>query len=168
MPRNRLSPTTELPEDEKMGKRCKLVAVSMLVLSAVNGCSSMNHTETGALSGGLIGAGIGALAGGRHNAGAGAAVGGLVGTGVGALAGHSADEQDKRDKEAAAAAAAAASAPVRGPLSLEEIVQMSKAGVGDPLIINQIHASHTRYNLNADTIIWLQQNNVSNAVITEM
>ena len=43
----------------------KILAAALLSVMAANGCASMNHTETGALEGGLIGAGIGALAGGR-------------------------------------------------------------------------------------------------------
>ena len=45
-----------------------------------------NHTGTGALAGGAIGAGAGALIGGRH-AGAGALIGGTVGALSGALIG---------------------------------------------------------------------------------
>jgi hypothetical protein len=147
-----------------MGTRWKLVVLALLAMLSSEGCSTMNNTESGALGGGLIGAGIGALAGGHKHALEGAVAGGAIGTGVGALAGHSADQDEKRRQEAIAAA----NAPVNGPLSFEQIVQMSKAGVGDPLIINQIRASRTSYNLDADMIIWLQQNGVSNAVITEM
>ncbi len=129
------------------------------------GCASLNNTENGALAGGGAGALIGGLIGHDHgHTGTGAAVGGLIGAGTGALIGKSADNDEKRAKEAAAAA----SAPQRGPLSIEEIATMAKAGTSDQLIINQIRTTGSRYNLTPDWIIWLQQNSVSPAVITEM
>src|SRR5262249_59140690 len=75
--------------------------------------------------------------------------------------GKAADNDEKAAKEAAAA-------PVRGPLSIEEIITMAKAGVSDQLIINQIRTTGSRYNLSGDMIISLQQNNVSQPVIAEM
>ncbi|MFL5339559.1 MAG: YMGG-like glycine zipper-containing protein [Gemmataceae bacterium] len=146
-----------------MGKRCKLLLLVMTALSALNGCSSMNNTEKDALIGGGFGAGLGALLDRRHP-GTGAAVGGLIGAGTGALVGNSEDKAEARAK----AQAAAAAAPVRGPLSMEEVATMAKSGVSDSVIINQIRTSGTRYNLSGEMIIWLQQNNVSEAVIREM
>src|SRR5262249_17396435 len=119
--------------------------------------STPNHTEEGALIGGGTGAAIGAIADRKHP-GEGALIGGGIGTAVGALAGHSADEREKRE----------AARTARGPLSPEAIVKMSQEGVSDNLITNQIRASGTRYNLNADWIIYLEKNGVSQAVITEM
>ena len=146
-----------------MGKRCKLLLMAITALTAVNGCSSMNNTEKDALIGGGFGAGLGALLD-RHHPGTGAAVGGLIGAGTGALVGNSEDKAEARAK----AQAAAAAAPVRGPLSMEEIATMAKSGVSDSVIINQIRTSGTRYNLSGDMIVWLQQHNVSEAVIREM
>src|SRR5438876_11632080 len=115
----------------------KLVMLALLGVVAANGCASMNHTERDALAGGGLGAVAGALIDRRHP-GTGAAVGGIIGAGTGALVGHAADEDERRAKEAAA--------PVRGPLSMDEILTMTKAGTPDQLIINQIRASGTRYN----------------------
>src|SRR5262249_8755985 len=77
---------------------------------------------------------------------------------------HAEDNAERRDR----AIQAAASAPVRGPLKVEDVVSMVKSGVGDQTVINQIQTSNTRYNLDSDTIIWLKQNNVSDAVIGAM
>ncbi|HLW68910.1 MAG TPA: YMGG-like glycine zipper-containing protein [Gemmataceae bacterium] len=138
--------------------RHKKLLLSVLGLAMFSGCaSSPNNTESGALIGGGTGAAIGALAD-RHRPLEGALIGGGVGTAVGALAGNAADQKEKQQAAARTARA----------LSPEEIVKMSKEGVSDNLIINQIRTSGTRYNLNADWIVWLQQNGVSQAVITEM
>jgi hypothetical protein len=138
--------------------RHKKLMLSVLGLALLNGCASTpNHTEEGALIGGGTGAAIGALAD-RKRPGEGALIGAGIGTAVGALAGHSADEREK----------AAAARTARGPLSPEDVVRMSHEGVSDNLIINQIRTSGTRYNLNAEWIVWLQNNGVSQPVITEM
>jgi hypothetical protein len=146
-----------------MINRGAILGLAIVVAGA--GCSSLNNTENGALAGGAAGALIGgAIGSDHHHTGTGAALGGLIGAGTGALVGHAADQDEKRAKEAAAAA----SAPVRGPLSLEDIITMAKSGTSDALIINQIRTTGSRYNLTSDMIIYLQQNNISQAVITEM
>jgi outer membrane lipoprotein SlyB len=69
--------------------------LTTIVLSggiALAGCS--NNTETGALGGGLLGAGIGAATGGSG----GAIAGGLIGAGAGALLGNSEDEKQNKDQ----------------------------------------------------------------------
>jgi hypothetical protein len=137
--------------------RYKKLLLPVLGLAMFSGCASTpNNTESGALIGGGTGAAIGALAD-RKRPLEGALIGGGVGTAAGALVGNAADQ-----KQAAAARNA------RAALSPEEIVKMTKEGVSDNLIINQIRTSGTRYNLNAEWIVWLQNNGVSQAVITEM
>ena len=145
-----------------MGKRWKICVICLLGTLAGNGCASMNNTERGAVTGGAIGAVLGALVGHDHGrTGTGAAIGGLIGTGVGAAVGHSEDKAERQ-------ARAEATAPVRGPLGMQEIVDMSRAGTSPSLIINQIRTTGTRYNLSGESIIWLQQNNVNEQVIQEM
>jgi outer membrane lipoprotein SlyB len=58
---------------------------------ALTGCS--NNTETGALGGGLLGAGIGAATGGSG----GALAGGLIGAGAGALFGNAEDQKQHKE-----------------------------------------------------------------------
>lgn len=129
------------------------------------GCRTMSRTQEGALVGGTAGATIGAMAGAQNGRpGTGAAVGGLIGTTIGALAGDAADRDEARIRQAQLEA----SQPVVGPLSLEEIVRLTERGVEDQIIINQIRTSGTRYNLNPDTILWLQDHRVAPAVVREM
>lgn len=142
----------------------RILLLFPLILAAV-GCRSMSHTEQGALVGGTTGAAIGAMVGGQNGrAGTGAAVGGVLGTAVGAVAGNAADRDEARLQRAQWEA----SQPVVGPLSLDEIVQMTDRGVEDQIIVNQIRTSGTRYNLSSDTILWLKDRNVSSNVIREM
>src|SRR4051794_40633604 len=63
-----------------------------------SGCQGMNHTEEGALGGGVIGAGAGALVGSalchRGGAATGALIGGALGATTGAVAGSNQDERE--------------------------------------------------------------------------
>jgi hypothetical protein len=127
------------------------------------GCQSLSPTENGALAGGAVGAGTGALVGsavGRPG------VGALIGTGVGAvtggLIGNGIEHSEKRE-EARAVAAAQARA-----LGLTDVVNLVQQHVGDEVIINQIRTSGTVYNLSANEIVWLRSNGVSEPVIMEM
>jgi hypothetical protein len=143
-----------------MRKSYKLAMLALTAITAANGCSNMNNTQTDALAGGGIGAVLGALVDRRHP-GTGAAIGGISGAAIGAAVGHSEDKAEQRAANVAAAQRARA-------LSYEEIVTMAKSGTTDSVIINQIRTSGTRYDLTGEIIIWLQQNNVSEAVIREM
>ena len=137
------------------------VVVSAVVLLA--GCSSMSNTEKGAGAGGLIGAGTGALIGSATgHTGAGALIGGAVGAVSGGLIGHGVDDAERR------ADARAAANPPRGPLGLVDVVQMAQSHVSDDLIISQIRATGSVYQLFANDTIWLKQNGVSDVVVTEM
>jgi hypothetical protein len=139
--------------------RKQLVLVTLLCTC---GCAGMNNTQAGAVGGGAIGAGIGALAAGPRHALPGAAIGGLLGAGTGALVGHAEDNAEKRAADARAAALA------NPPLSLEQIAQMAQNHTSDYIIINQIRVSGSIYQLTADQINWLKAQGVSDAVVAEM
>jgi hypothetical protein len=70
---------------------------------------------------------------------------------------------------ASTAQPAAVSAPAP-PLSygVPEVLQMSRANVGDSVIINYIQNSGNNYGLNATQIIYLRQQGVSDAVLNTM
>lgn len=142
--------------------RAGLVGMVLVVLS---GCESMSNTEKGVAGGGLIGAGTGALIG---NAVGHTGVGALVGAGVGALSGglvgNAIDESEKKTE----AKIAAATATTASPLGLVDIVQMAQAHVSDAVIISQIRATRSVFNLSSNDTIWLKQQGVSDLVIKEM
>jgi hypothetical protein len=129
------------------------------LLLAACGCSSMNHTERGALTGGVLGGAAGTVIGGLSgHPGAGAAIGAGTGAVLGGLVGN---EEDRHDRRAAAWAA-------RNAITLNDVVQMSQRRVGDELIVNQIHTSGTAFNLTSQDVIYLREQGVSERVIGAM
>ena len=135
------------------------------VLSLLTGCESMSHTDKGVLGGGAIGAGTGALIGSATgHAGAGAAIGGAVGALSGGLIGNEIDQSERKTQ----AQLTAATTPVQGPLSLPEIAQMAQQQISDSVIITQIRATRSLYNLSPQDIQWLKSQGVSDAVVMEM
>jgi hypothetical protein len=131
------------------------------------GCSSMNDTEKGAVTGGAIGAGTGALLGSlTHHTGAGALIGGGIGALSGGLIGNAVD-QSKKEQDAKLAAATAP--PPQAPLQLVDIARMAQEHVSDDIIINQIRTTRSVYApLTTDQILWLRQQGVSETIIREM
>jgi uncharacterized protein YcfJ len=136
------------------------------------GCSPMNHTETGATVGGLGGAGFGAAVGaatGRPVAGA--VIGGLAGATGGALIGNTVDrdEQHARDvQQAQAVAAAQAQAQAQRAMGIADVIQMTRAGQSEQIIINQIHNTGSTFQLTQSDLNMLKDNGVSDAVISAM
>jgi len=134
--------------------------ISPLLLS---GCSSMNNTEKGALAG----AGVGGVAGGligkaAGNTGAGVAIGAVTGTLVGAAVGDAKDQSERKQAVQQAVAARG------GPLTLEQIRDMSQRGLSDAVIIEQIRSTGTVIYLAPEHIAWLKDMHVSDAVIYEL
>jgi hypothetical protein len=138
-----------------------------LLLLVGCGCSTMNNTEKGAVTGGAIGAGGGALLGSAvHAPLAGALVGGTVGALVGGVAGSNADRAEAHDKAVQQAVAQQVNAPPNP--SLEQVVAMKQQNLGDTVIINAIRQSPGGYYLTAEQAIWLKQNGINDVIISEM
>lgn len=151
----------------------KKLAITGVVLAALmnGGCEHMSNTAKGGLIGGGVGAGLGAAAGG----GKGALIGGLIGTGVGGLVGNDMDQQEKRHTEnrlaVAEANAAANTLPPPAsvsPLGMADVIQMSREGMSDSMIINQIRSTGSTFQLSVEDLRMLQANTVSPRVIEEM
>jgi hypothetical protein len=98
-------------------------------------------------------AGAGALLG----AGLGAATGGLVGAGL--------DENDRRNE---ARVAAATAQPAPPPMTVHDVIQMTRSGVSESLIVSQIHSSNSVFHLQAADITALSQQGVNDRVIQAM
>jgi hypothetical protein len=133
----------------------------------LTGCAGTSKTAQGAGIGGAIGAGTGALIGKATNgkAGQGALVGGLIGAGVGGLIGN---EHDQREKEQLKAQAEAASSANGSPIGMSDVIQLTKEGRSDDLIINQIRTTHSTFQLSTEDLRTLSTNGVSDRVIMEM
>ena len=129
------------------------------LLLASCGCSTMNNTERGAVTGGVLGGLAGTVIGGiSGHPGAGAAIGAAAGAGVGALAGNEEDRQERRVNAAIA----------RSAITVHDVVQMSQRQIGDELIVNQIYNSSTAFNLSSNDVIYLREQGVSERVIGAM
>lgn len=139
---------------------------AVLVCGAVSGCAT-THAERGALFGGLLGAGTGAIVG---NAAGNTLAGTAIGAGVGALAGtaigDSLDEMEARNR-AMIAQQLGREIP-RGAVTYEDVIAMTKAGVAEELIVNQIRINGMVRPPTSDDIISLQQAGVSVNVIKAM
>jgi outer membrane lipoprotein SlyB len=151
-------------------KNREFVLAFVAMSLALSGCETPegtpDRTASGALIGGAIGAGSGAIIGGR-NAGAGALIGGAIGAITGGLIGHSMDEE-QRERLRAAAPETLVRVDQGQPLGVADIKAMAKAGVSDEVIISQIRNSHTVYHLSTSDIIDLKNSGVSEPVIDFM
>jgi hypothetical protein len=152
-------------------KRNPLTGLLLLPLLCC-GCSTMDNTDKGALTGAGVGAVGGALVGSAVRAPvAGAAVGAVLGTVTGAAVGNSIDRAEERGamrQAAAQQAAAAAQTPLAPSPSLEEVVAMKQSGTCDQVIINAVRLSPGPYLLSGPQIVWLHERGISDAVISEM
>src|SRR4051794_13819761 len=149
-----------------MNRKAKSAAVA--VLAAAMGMGSVG-CETKAQTGALVGAGGGALVGGaigslsHSRAGAGAAIGAGVGALGGYLVGNEADKKDQKARDAAARDSARtsnyngyqsapppkAATPTQGGLTRDNVIQWTRDGVKDEIIIDRIERSGTAFRLTA-------------------
>lgn len=138
------------------------------VVAILCGCECMNHTERGAATGGVLGTGVGLVAGGLtgHPL-AGAAVGAGAGALTGGLIGNAADKREDR-AEARAVAQAQAIAAQNPPMGLQDVAHMAQQHISDAVIIQQIRTTNSVFNLAPNQIEWLKSQGVSDSVIMEM
>jgi outer membrane lipoprotein SlyB len=143
------------------------MAVAVIGLS-ITGCMTPqgkpDNTASGALGGAAVGAIIGSTA---RNPGAGAAVGAAVGALAGGAVGHGID-QAQDAQEAQLKAQAQQQVQNTQPLTIDDVISMSKAKIGDELIISQIRNSRTVYHLKTADIVALKRTGVSERVIDFM
>jgi len=151
----------------------RTLSVLGLAMIVAAGCETpeggYDRTATGALTGGAIGAGTGAIIGNYagHNTAAGAAIGGAIGMLTGGLIGHSMDEQ-QREALARQSPQTMQRVEQGQPLGLADIKALAKAGVSDEVIVSQIRNSRVVYRLTTAEIIDLKDAGVSNRVIDFM
>jgi hypothetical protein len=141
-----------------------LIAAVTAVMSS--GCCS-NNTDRGVLTGGLLGAGVGAVAGhAMGNTAAGAVIGAGAGALGGAAIGNSMDQEEARNRAIIAQQLGRPIDP--GAVTIADVVAMKRANINDDLVINHIHAHGMAAPLQTNDIINLPQQGVSNRVIAAM
>lgn len=124
---------------------------------------SCTSTQQGAAGGAIVGVGVGAIAGG----GSGALIGGAVGAAGGAIIGAALDDSD-RDSLQHESPDTLKKIDEKKHLSTQDIVNMSKAGLSDDVIISQIKATKSTFSLSSQEIIDLKNQGVSQSVIDAM
>jgi hypothetical protein len=125
-----------------------------------------NDTATGAVVGGGVGAITGAAVAGRKDRGPGALIGAGVGALAGGLLGKSADNADARQAAAGSAAVAQANAQAQAlAVTNYDLVEMTRAGCSEDLIISTIRTRGSRCDLSPAGLIALKQQGVSDRVV---
>ena len=153
--------------------RLATFAWAMALMLAAAGCETPegnpDRTAGGALAGGAIGAGTGAIIGGAsgHHAGEGALIGGAIGALTGGIIGHNID-QTQRERLQEQSPQTLQRMQQGQPLGLADVKALAKAGVSDEVIISQIRNSRTAYRLTTSEIIELKEAGVSERVIDFM
>lgn len=146
-------------------KRAILITLILFTASLFMGCQS---TKTRAVEGAAIGGVLGALGGGivghqSHHRGEGAAIGAAAGAVTGAIIGSQIEKPGQTEQ-------VTQTAPAYNPnqMSIQQIVDLTKQGVNEAVIIDKIRLTNSRFNLSASDIEYLKQQGVSQNVINVM
>lgn len=125
-----------------------------------------NDTASGTFLGGAMGAITGAIIGGRHHAGQDALIGAGVGAVTGNLLGRSKDRTDEQRAAAGQAAVNQMNAQAAATAVTDnDLVQMTRAGVSEDVIISTMRSRGTRMDLSPQSLIALRQQGVGDRVI---
>lgn len=144
--------------------RARSLALGLGGLVLLGGCESMNNTDKGLITGGVLGGALGTVVGGiSGHPGAGAAIGAASGALIGGVAGNAEDKAERRAEQQAVAWNAQ-----NPPLSLTDIVRMAQSHISDDVIIRQIESTNSAYTLRPQDIEYLKQMGVSDRVVMVM
>ena len=153
------------------------VVIASIWTCGCNFAAAQTNQQRGATVGGLAGAIAGGLIG-EHNdePGAGAAIGGVIGAVAGGVLGNAADKERELARQRAAYyqaqqqqyAAQQHAAAMQSAVSLQDVVNMTRSGLGDQVIINQLRQRGYLGKLTVADIIALHQQGVSENVITSL
>lgn len=125
-----------------------------------------NDTAAGTVVGGAMGAITGAIVGGRKNRGEGALIGAGVGALTGNVLGRAKDNSDQRQAAAGAAAVGQLNQQAAAmAVTSYDLVNMTRAGVGDEVIISTMRSRGISLDLSPQGVISLKQNGVSDQVV---
>ncbi len=143
------------------------LASAVWLAAVASGCASPYYADRGAMFGGVMGTGIGAIAGAAAGDPlAGAAIGAIAGTMTGAVAGGAIDEVEAKNR-AEIAAQLGRPVPV-GAVTMQDVIAMTQAGVREDVIATHVRNNGLARPLAANDLIALQQYGVSPAVVQAM
>lgn len=165
---------------------CVFAAAATALVIAPGKTWGQANTQRGATLGGITGAIAGAIIGENNNeAGAGAAIGGVVGVVAGGLLGNARDKELRAQQQYYAAPRSFATQPTylqptytqqnvyaaplpQGAVSFNDVVAMTRSGVSEGVILNQIQSRGVLIQPQVSDIISLHQQGVSELVISAM
>jgi len=137
------------------------------ILFLLVGCqSNKTRVAEGAVIGGILGATAGGIIGHQSHHGAeGAAIGAAAGVLTGVIVGSQIEKPGQPNVDTAGSAT-----PANNPnqMTTQQIVDLTKQGVNEAVIIDKIHLTNSRFNLTAEDITYLTQQGVSQKVIDAM
>lgn len=154
-------------------------AVAVTVLATLIVCSpatAQTNTQRGATLGGIAGAIAGGIIGENNDeAGAGAAIGGVLGAVAGGTLGNARDREEAmlrsqyqyQQQQRYQAQQPTYAAP-RGTVTSADVVQMTRSGLPDTVILNQIQQRGIDRRLEVSDIISLHQQGVREPIIAAM
>ncbi|MEM8913361.1 MAG: glycine zipper domain-containing protein [Planctomycetota bacterium] len=146
---------------------------SLAFLGSPSHVMAQQNTQRGATLGGITGAIAGAIIGDNNDeAGAGAAIGGALGAVAGGLLGNAQDKEIRSypayPSQSIPSRTVYTAPPSSGAVSMSDIVTMSRSGVSETVILNQIQTRGVVTQPQVSDIIALHQQGVSESVITAM
>jgi hypothetical protein len=125
-----------------------------------------NDTAGGAVVGGGLGAVAGALVSPKKNRGENALIGAGVGALAGGLLGNARDKVDQQQVMVGSTVAANANAQIAAQaVTNYDLVEMTRAGLSEDLIISTIQSRGGRFDLSPGGLIALKQSGVSDRVV---
>ena len=154
-----------------------LVLFSVAVATPSAEVMAQANQQRGATLGGLAGAIAGGIIGENNDeAGAGAAIGGVVGAVAGGLLGNAKDKEAEMQRRRAAYynaqqqqyAAQQQAAVLQTAVTLQDVISMTRSGLSDQVIINQVRQRGFVGTIAVSDIIALHQQGVSENVITAL
>tara|TARA_R110002049_G_scaffold2750_4_gene22015 strand:- start:208825 stop:209499 length:675 start_codon:yes stop_codon:yes gene_type:complete len=147
-------------------------SLTVLALASIfcQTASAQVGKQRGATLGGLAGAVAGGLIGDNNGeAGAGAVIGGLVGAVTGGVLGDAADKENAiRNQQYYYQQQQQQIAQVQSAVTINDVVNMSRSGLSDQVILNQVHQRGFAQQLRVPDIIGLHQQGVSESVISAL
>jgi len=137
----------------------------VVVLSATGCQNTKTRATEGAVIGGLLGATLGGIVGhqNRHDG-----EGVLIGAATGILTGTVVGSQIEKQGQTTNTTTVAANQNNPGQMTTMQILELSRQGVNEDVIVDKIRLTNSRFNLTNDDVAYLKQQGVSQKVIDAM
>lgn len=145
-------------------RKIALLISCIFVISLSAGCqNTKTNAVEGAVIGGVVGAGAGGIIGHQsHHGGEGAGIGLAVGALTGAIIGSQIEKPGQANQPAAGQTVNP------NQMTTQQIIDLTKQGANEDVIIDKIRLSNSKFTLGLEDINNLKQQGVSQKVINAM